>query len=127
MKFYSRFYSTFALLRPELDVKAITTVTWPSDGRARLIKRLLRYMGRTSIPVSAGMDLPLRTMSEEERLSRHIFSKAMNHAAFAEPEDPADAPDDLDAAGRIIRTVEENPGEVVLAYPVRHLSVRLVV
>ena len=34
----------FALLRQELDIKAITTVTWPSDQRGRLIKRLLRYL-----------------------------------------------------------------------------------
>lgn len=105
----------FALLRPELDVKAITTVTWPSDGRARLVKRLLRYMGRTSIPVSAGIETPLRPMSDEEIRRQRNFSQAMNHAAFAEPEDPTDAPNDLDAVGRIIRTVEENPGEIVLA------------
>jgi len=43
----------FALRRPELEVCAITTVTLPSDRRARLIKRLLRMLGRTGIPVAA--------------------------------------------------------------------------
>ena len=105
----------FALLRPELDVKAITTVTWPSDGRARLVKRLLRYMGRTNIPVSPGMEAPLYAMSDDEILRQRDLRIAMNHAAFAEPEDPADAPDALNAVDLIIRTVEANPGEVALA------------
>ena len=105
----------FALLRPELDVKAITTVTMPSRKRARLVKRLLRYLGRTEIPVAAGMELPLRQLSEKELCDQHDLRRTMNHYVFAEPEDPLDEPGTEDAVDLIIRTVEENPGEVILA------------
>lgn len=105
----------FALLRPELDIKAITTVTLPSPKRARLVKRLLRYVGRTDIPVAAGMELPLRQLSDGEIREQHDFSRTMNHYSFAEPEDPLDEPGAEDAVDLIIRTVEENPGEVILA------------
>ena len=67
----------FALQRPELDIKAITTVTLPSHKRARLVKRLLRYLNRTDIPVAAGMEFPLRQFSEAEVRSHHDFAQTM--------------------------------------------------
>ena len=105
----------FALKRPELDVKAITTATYPTDKRARMIRRLLRHLDRRDIAVAAGMNLPLRRMSEDELRSQHDLKATMNHYAFAEPEDPLDEPGDEDAVELIIRTVEENPGEIALA------------
>lgn len=105
----------FALLRPELDVKAITTVTLPSDRRARLVKRLLRYLDRLDIPVAAGMNYPLRRLSEAEVRDQRDFSQTVNHFAFAQPEVPADDPGPLEAVDLIIRTVEQYPGEIALA------------
>jgi purine nucleosidase/pyrimidine-specific ribonucleoside hydrolase len=105
----------FALLRPELDVKAITAATMPSRLRARLVKRLLRLLGREEIPVAAGMELPMRPFSEKELAFQKDLSLSMNHYAFALPEDQRDEPDSLDAAGLIIKTVEESPGEITLA------------
>lgn len=105
----------FALQRPELDIQAITTVTWPSDKRARLVKRLLRYLDRTDIPVAAGMQFPLRPFSAQEVHNQHDLACTMNHYAFAEPEDPRDQPGTEDAADLIIRTIEKHPGEVGLA------------
>ncbi|HCE44286.1 MAG TPA: hypothetical protein DET40_12120 [Lentisphaeria bacterium] len=105
----------FALKRPELDIKAITTVTQPSAQRARLVKRLLRYMDRTDIPVAAGMELPLRVLSAEELKFMNDPAMTMNHYGFAEPEDPSDEPGNADAVDLIIETVEKYPGEIVLA------------
>lgn len=105
----------FALKRPELDIKAITTVTYPSDKRARLIQRLLRYLDRTEIPVAAGMQFPLRQFSEDEKRRQYDLSSSMNHYAFAEPEDSRDQPSGEDAVDLIIRTVEAYPGEIALA------------
>lgn len=104
----------FALLRQELDIKAITTVTWPSDQRGRLIKRLLRYLDRTDIPVAAGMQYPLRPMPEDQKLEQHNLDSCMNHRCFALPEDDQDQVDDFDGPGLIIKTVEEHAGEIVL-------------
>jgi purine nucleosidase/pyrimidine-specific ribonucleoside hydrolase len=105
----------FALLRPELEVVGITTVTWPAGERARLIKRLLRYLGRQDVPVAAGMEYPLRAMSNEEILHQQDLSQSMNHAAFADPPDARDEVGEQDAVDLIIRTVERYPGEVILA------------
>lgn len=105
----------FALRRPELDVRAITTVTLPSDRRARLVKRLLRYLDRTDIPVAAGMQFPLRPFPDDEARQQRDFARTMNHYAFAEPEDPRDAPGAEDAVDLIIRTIDAHPGEIVLA------------
>jgi purine nucleosidase/pyrimidine-specific ribonucleoside hydrolase len=105
----------FALRRPELDIRAITTVTLPSDRRARLIKRLLRMTGHTGIPVAAGMDLPLRSVGAAEMDRQLDFARTMNHESFALPADQLDDPDSDDAVGLIIRTVEAHPGEVHLA------------
>ncbi len=105
----------FAALRPELQIKAITTVTWPSDKRVRLVKRLLRYLGRDDIPVAAGMELPLRPVGPQELAEQHDMSRSMNHYAFALPEEAIDDPSGQDAVDLIIRTVEQNAGEIVLA------------
>ena len=117
----------FALLRPELEIKAITTVTWPTDMRARLIRRLLRYLGRADIPVGAGMQLPLRPVSSEEWKSQQDLSRSMNHYAFAQPEDAADAGPYPDAVDLIIRTVEQNAGQIALACiaPLTNIAVAL--
>ncbi|HEV7300091.1 MAG TPA: nucleoside hydrolase [Tepidisphaeraceae bacterium] len=104
----------FALLRPELQVVGISTVTYPSDKRARLIKRLLRYLDRADVPVAAGQQFPLRPVSEDESRTLHDLSRAMNHYAFAEPEDTQDDPSDADGVDLIIRAVEQHPNEVVL-------------
>ena len=105
----------FALLRPELDIKAITTVSFPSEKRARLVKRLLRYFDKTDIPVASGIQYPLRAMSQEEMEQQQDESKTMNHYCFAEPENPADTPDNNDAVKLIIDTVREHAGDIVLA------------
>ncbi len=104
----------FALRRPELDIKAITTVTWPSDRRVRLIKQLLRYEQREDIPVAAGMQFPLRHVSDEEMRRHHDMKVYMNHDAFAGPDIP-ETPDASDAIDLIIRTVEEYPSQIILA------------
>lgn len=104
----------FALLRPELEVCAITTVTHPAIRRARMVKRLLRYLDRSNVPVAAGMEFPLRPLSQREQEFQQDFSQSMNHEAFALPADPSDAPDPISAPELIIRTVEQYPGEVIL-------------
>lgn len=117
----------FALLRPELDIKSITTVTWPSDMRGRLVKRLLRYLDRTDIPVAAGMQYPLRPMSEGDRQRQHDLDNCMNHRCFAMPEVEQDAVTDLDAPGLIIKTVEEHAGQIILCCiaPLTNIAIAL--
>ncbi len=105
----------FALLRPELDVRAITTVTWPSDKRARLVNRLLRFLGRSDIAVAAGMQYPLRPMGAHESAVKQDLGTLVNHYSFAMPEDPQDDPSGGgDAVDLIIRTVEANAGDITL-------------
>ena len=105
----------FALLRPELDVMAITTSTWPTHKRGRLARRLCRQLGRADIPVAPGADYPLSDLSERELDLLHDLRVSMNHLSFAEPEDHLDDPDGIDAASLIVRVVNEHPGEIVLA------------
>jgi purine nucleosidase/pyrimidine-specific ribonucleoside hydrolase len=76
----------FALLRPELEIKAITTVTPHSARRAVLISRLLDTIGRQDIPVAPGMELPLRPLSPEERTFL-MRPDVVNHAVFDTPPD----------------------------------------
>jgi inosine-uridine nucleoside N-ribohydrolase len=98
----------FALLRPELDIKAITTVSPGSARRAQLIQRLLHTVQRTDIPVAAGMELPLRPLSADERQQMTQREYVLNHA----PEESGTH--DTDAISLLIRTVEQHPGEITL-------------
>ena len=103
----------FALLRPELDIRAITTVTYPSFRRAEIVGKLLTMLGRhNDIPVAAGMELPLRVIPRDELDFLHDESKSLNHYEFT-PRPPAAAPLN-DATRLIIDTVMAHPGDIVL-------------
>jgi len=105
----------FALQRPELDIKAITTVTYPANKRARLVKRLLRYLDRTDIPVAAGEPWPMSPISDAVRQWQSVESNSINHYGFAEPEEQRDDPGADHAVDLLIRTVEAHPGEIGIA------------
>lgn len=103
----------FALLRPELEIAAITTVTWPTTDRARLVRCLLRHLGRDDIPVGAGMELPLRRLGEDELAAQYDRSRSMNHACFADPEDPRDTVHE-DAVALMARIIAGSSDPVTL-------------
>jgi inosine-uridine nucleoside N-ribohydrolase len=105
----------FALLRPELDIRAITTVSPGGRRRARLLRRLLHLAQREDIPVAPGMELPLRPLDDGElaRLTQGAY--VLNHApATPGQEGTEDTQDTDDAVSLIIRTVQQHPGEVAL-------------
>ncbi|WP_165452679.1 nucleoside hydrolase [Paenibacillus thalictri] len=106
----------FALLRPELDVKAITTVTTFPERREKLVRALLNSLGKPHIPSGAGMSLPMRSFSESELY--HMTDNAgyvLNHAAAADEWlDAAGGTSADDAVQLIVRTVERYPGEIGL-------------
>jgi inosine-uridine nucleoside N-ribohydrolase len=104
----------FALRRPELEILGITTVTWPATGRARLVKRLLRYLGREDIPVRAGSQLPMRPFTDADFAKQFNLGHSLNHRCFYEPLDPRDEPTGEDAVDFIISTLEAHPGEVAI-------------
>ena len=108
----------FALLRPELDVCAITTVTAFSDRRAHIVRKLLRILNRGDIPVAAGMPMPLRPVTDDER--RRMTDNGgyvTNHYGFVTPEEAAEmeVKSESDAAELITRTVEAHPEQIAVA------------
>lgn len=97
----------FALRRPELDIKAITTVTPYARRRAALLHRLLEIENKTHIPLAPGHELPLRPLTAEER--KHLARPVViNHAVFGE------LPEKRDAVSLIIETVEKHAGEIAI-------------
>ena len=46
-----------AVVHPQLDVQAITTVHGDTQAKARLAKKVLRLIGRPDIPVGAGISM----------------------------------------------------------------------
>lgn len=103
----------FALLRPELNVKAITTVSPHSARRAALITRLLDTLGRKEIPVAPGMELPLRPLLPEERAFL-MRPDVINHTIFEAPNSVATSNVPEDAISLILRTVEENADDIAI-------------
>jgi purine nucleosidase len=97
----------FAALRPEFSIKAVTTVTHGTQRRAHLVQKLMEAAGYDEIPVASGMELPLRSLSDEEMKRVTDSAYVLNHAVFETERTPGD-----DAVGLIIRTVEENAGEL---------------
>lgn len=104
----------YALKRKELDILAITAVTGPTGARCNLIRGLTRAMGREDVAVSAGMKLPMRPFSPEERA--RFFTPGgyvLNQCSEADLVTPWEGHDD--APGMIVSLANRYPGEVGLA------------
>lgn len=117
----------FAARRPELNLLAVTTVTYDAHRRAALVRQVLDAVGRQDVAVAAGAQFPLKPMTAEERT--HFMREArMNHCP------PASAPGGVDVAGAddavalMARLIESHPGEVTLIGigPVTNLATLLV-
>ncbi len=97
----------FAALRPEIDLLGVTTVTLDARRRAALVRQVLDAAGRGDVPVAAGMQLPLKPITAEQR-QKLADERRMNHC----PVEPlATCGDALDL---MIRLIEAHPGEVSL-------------
>ena len=104
----------FALLRPELAVRAITTVSFCTDTRSRMVARLLKIMGRTEVPFAPGINFPMRRISPEEMQSLSTRGAyKMNQAAFVKEGEELPAARE-DAIALMAQTVEEFAGDIAL-------------
>ncbi|XID92275.1 nucleoside hydrolase [Paenibacillaceae bacterium WGS1546] len=114
----------FGLKRPELDVKAITTVTYGARRRADIVRGLLETMDKTHIPVGSGMELPLRTYTKAEYAAMtDNGGYVLNHYSptMSRP-DPCP-----DAVELLIDTVRRHPNElgIVTLGPMTNIAVAL--
>lgn len=118
----------FALLRPELAVRAITTVTFGTEKRSQIVAQLLQVMGRTDVPFAPGLNLPIESLSPE-RLA-HITDLEggyiLNHHPFVKRPETLPHPQE-DAITLMARTVEAHPEKVgiVAIGPLSNIAVFL--
>jgi len=103
----------FALRRPELDVKAITTVWGQTDLRTRLLAKLLAVLGRDDIPIASGHSLPLREVDEAKR--KVLETRVPCQCAFVKEEEVVRGPTCESAEELIVRTVEEHASDICVA------------
>lgn len=105
----------FALLRPELAVRAITTVSYDTEKRCHLAAQLLRVTGRTDVPVAPGMAWPISplTAARREKLADFSSSYILNHYPIV---DASETPPQYreDAVSLMARMVEEHAGNIAL-------------
>jgi inosine-uridine nucleoside N-ribohydrolase len=105
---------TFALLRPELDVRAITTVTGDTVKRARLIAKLLTVLQRSDVEIGAGMPLPLLSLDRErQRYWMEQTGYRLNHYPWVSQSEAFPEIQE-DGIGLMARVIRENPGQITL-------------
>ena len=114
----------FAVQRPELDVKAVTTVWGRMDLRFQMAAKLLRILGREDIPVAPGWTLPLRPVPLKER--RAVKARIPNQAPFVKEGEEVPLPE-VDAADLIIETVNRYPRDIAICTigPLTNVAVAL--
>lgn len=105
----------FAILRPELAVRAITTVSYDTDKRCEIVAQLLKVMGRTEVPFAPGMPWPLQPMppSQRQKLEDASNPYILNHYRFLKSSEKLPTPSE-DAISLMARTVEEHAGNIAL-------------
>lgn len=102
------FALAFALRHPNIEVKAVTTVTGYPVERAELAYHLLRLVDRQDIPVAAGASLPLYTLDPEGR--KAYLERRPNHTQVTAGLDKNFSPGE--AVQLILDTVDEHAGEI---------------
>lgn len=103
----------FAVLRPELDVKAITTVYGAVDLRLEIVSKLLHVLGRDDIPIAAGERYPLGEVSPD--LWKRLSQWKPNQHPFVKPGDKLRPATRDQAVDLIIETVNQHAGDIYLA------------
>lgn len=101
----------FALLRPELEVCGVTTVTGRADLKARLVAAILAALGRSDVPFAAGWTFPFHIPSEPWR--RFLPDGAPNQYSAVE-EDDLPAPTHRNALDLLMDVSQQHAGEVGL-------------
>ncbi|MEW6360047.1 MAG: nucleoside hydrolase [Planctomycetota bacterium] len=103
----------FALMRPELEVEAVTTVYGPTDLRLEIVSKLLHVLGRDDIPIAAGVG---RSLGEvEANVQKRFEGHVPNQHAFIKPGDRLRPATKDDAVDLIIETVDKFAGDIILA------------
>jgi purine nucleosidase len=105
----------FALLRPELSVKAITTVSYDTEKRCQIVAQLLQIMGRTDVPVAPGMPWPIQSLSPSRLQKLNDFSSGyiLNQYPFVKSLETLPRNQE-DAVSLMARVVEEYSGNIAL-------------
>jgi len=93
------FAVALALRSPELKILGITTTFGDTEKRARLLDRLLGEVGRSDIPVAAGVPTPPKTDFTQ--------AKYAEGGHFAKASHP-------DAVAFLLDEIRRNPGEITL-------------
>jgi purine nucleosidase/pyrimidine-specific ribonucleoside hydrolase len=99
----------YAARRPELDIRAVTTVYGPVKMRAKIVSKLLHVLGRDDIPFASGAGRPLGPIADEHRLSL-----APNQLPFVKETDSLRAPACATAEELLVRAIEAHPNEIWL-------------
>ncbi len=105
----------FALLRPELRVRAITTVSYDTDKRCHILARLLQIMGLAEVPFAPGMQWPIHPLTSERRAGLNDLSSGyiLNQYPFASPQEGLPQARE-DAITLMAQTVEAHAGDIAL-------------
>lgn len=93
------FAVALALRSPELKILGITTTFGDTDKRAKLLDRLLAEVGRSDIPVAAGVPTPPKTDFTQLK-----YAEGGHFAKSSHP----------DAIAFLLDEVRKNPGEITL-------------
>lgn len=102
----------FALLRPELEVCGVTTVTGRADLKAELVAKILATLGRSDVPFAAGWTFPFHIPGEPWR--RFLPEGAPNQYPAVREGDHLPAPTHRNALDLLMEVSERHAGEVGL-------------
>jgi purine nucleosidase/pyrimidine-specific ribonucleoside hydrolase len=102
----------WAMLRPELDLRAITTVFGPVDLRAQLLAKLLQLFARQDIPFAAGERQPLAMPPGDPRHA--AMTRTPNQHPLVLPGEPLPAPAACSGEELLARTIDAHAGDIWL-------------
>jgi len=98
----------FALRCPEIKLEGITTVYGDVHLRARIARKLLLLGGQPEVPVAAGISRPLLR-------EREVLVMGHEGKGIVQDNEPGLEPVGEHAVDFMIRTITDNPGEIILA------------
>ena len=121
------FALALVLQSPELRLLGVTTAFGDTELRARLVERYLAAVGRTDIPVMAGLATEAKNVFTQAAYAKQPGAQLLGHCVVAllsqqqmpVPKSAQDRYDACekerhDAVGFVLRSAREHPGEITL-------------
>ena len=106
-------YALALILRhPNLELLGVTTAAGDTQGRARIVAKMLRLAGRSDVPVYAGIQIPEAVA--RRGVEKADYRRSLSHARLVQADDPESGEEYGDAVPYVLEALNSAASPVTI-------------